>query len=674
MDSARLDALVSWIGQNPIAAGLVIFLIAFGDALVIVGVAVPAVPLLFAVGTLVGLGHVEGAYALACASLGAFAGDGISYWIGRRYGHQLRQRWPFAKHPQWLERGEVTFRRHGMKSIVMARYIGAIRPFVPAIAGMLKMRLGQYVPASLIAAVLWSVTFLAPGWLFGASLELVSAVAGPLAIVLTVLLLLVACIWAAVVYTWRWLGGHATGILERALNWSHRHPVLGRYTEALIDPTRPESASLLVLGLVIVFAGWAFFTVLGSVGGGNAPSALDLSVHHAMFGLRNPLADTPMAFLATLGDAVVLAPAVLLVFAWLWWRKRYIAAWHWLAAPAFALVLTTVLGYSLDMPRPAAATAVAGFGFPSVTVTLATAVYGFFAVLIARELPGRQRVWPYVVAALVVGLLAFARLYLGAHWLSDVLAGVCLGLLWIATLGIAYRRRVDRSFWVRPLALVFFVSIAVAAGWHGSRSAEATRARFDPPLAHLPLDGASWWEREWQTALPARRNDRHGGNAWPLNVQIAGPLDGVRARLLLSGWEELQTGGWDGLLQTLDDEVTPQELKVLPATHQGRAEALVMVRRTGNPRELKVLRLWEAPWDLQPGDQAMWMGTVHTLRFTRRLDFFTYWQAQPDGDALLDGLRADLHGMESEIGEREPGFRVLRLRPPGSEAESAQSD
>src|SRR5690606_28352175 len=96
MDSARLDALVSWIGQHPIAAGLVIFLIAFGDALVLVGAAIPAVPLVFAVGTLVGLGHVDGAYALACASLGAFAGDGISYWVGRRYGHQLRQRWPFA--------------------------------------------------------------------------------------------------------------------------------------------------------------------------------------------------------------------------------------------------------------------------------------------------------------------------------------------------------------------------------------------------------------------------------------------------------------------------------------------------------------------------------------------------------------------------------------------------
>src|SRR5690606_12530183 len=159
--------------------------------------------------------------------------------------------------------------------------------------------------------------------------------------------------------------------------------------------------------------------------------------HHLMFGLRNPLADVPMAFLATLGDAVVLAPAVVGVFAWLLWRRRHIAAWHWLAAPAFALVLTWLLGYLLHMPKPPASTAVPGFGFPAAAVTMATVVYGFFAVLIARELPGRNRAWPYVVAALVVGLLGFSRLYLGAHWLSDVLAGILLGLLWIAALGIA---------------------------------------------------------------------------------------------------------------------------------------------------------------------------------------------------------------------------------------------
>ncbi|WP_290887433.1 bifunctional DedA family/phosphatase PAP2 family protein [Arenimonas sp.] len=664
MDSARLDALVTWIGQNPIAAGLVIFLIAFGDALVIVGVAIPAVPLLFAVGTLVGLGHVDGTYALACATLGAFVGDGISYWVGHRYGPQLRQHWPFYKHPQWLERGEITFKRHGMKSIVMARYIGAIRPFVPAIAGMLKMKLRQYVPASALAALVWSATFLAPGWLFGTSLELVAAVAGRLAVVLAVVLVLVAAIWAFVFYSWRWLGAHTTGMIERALAWSHRHPVLGRYSEALIDPNRPESASLLLLGVVLLAAGWGFFQILISVGGGSAPSQLDMTVHQLMFGLRNPLADVAMAFLATIGDAVVLTPAVLAVFGWLLWRRRHVAAWHWLAAPAFAVVLTWFLGYLLDMPKPPASTAVLGFSFPSASVTMATVVYGFFAVLIARELPGRRRAWPYVVAALAVSLLGFSRLYLGAHWLSDVLAGILLGLLWIAALGIAYRRRVVRSFWVRPTATIFFVAILGMATWHGSRSADTLLARFDPPLVPEQVDGEAWWRDGWQQQLPARRNELHGRDAWPLNVQLAGPLDSVRARLLLSGWENYRTGGWTGLLQTLDKDVTPRELPVLPATHQGRAEALVMVRRGADPGEMVVLRLWATPLRLQPDREPAWIGTVHTLRFTRRLDFFSYWQAQPGEDALLDGLHRDTPGLESALEARtDDGQRVLRLRP-----------
>ncbi len=665
MDSARLDSLIAWISLHPLAAGAVIFLIAFGDALVILGVAVPAVPLLFAVGTMVGLGYVDGIYALACASFGAFFGDGISFWVGHRYGPQLRQRWPFYKHPQWLGRGEVAFRKHGMKSLVMARYVGAIRPFVPAIAGMLKMPLRKYVPASALAATLWSATFLAPGWIFGTSLELVTAVAGPLSLVLGVVLLLVALIWAGVFYLWRWLGAHTNDMIERALAWSHRHPVLGKYSEALIDPNRPESASLLLLGVVLLAAGWGFFTILISVGGGSAPSQLDLAVHQAMFGLRNPLADTAMAFLATLGDAVVLTPAVLVVFAWLLWRRRHIAAWHWLAAPAFGLVLTWMLGYLLDMPKPPAATAVAGFSFPSATVTMATVVYGFFAVLIARELPGRRRAWPYVVGALVVGLLGFARLYLGAHWLSDVLAGTLLGLLWIAALGIAYRRRVVRSFWVRPTAALFFACILAMAAWHGSRSVNGLLARFDPPMMVTPLAADTWWRSEWQQGLPAHRNELNGRDAWPLNVQLAGPLDALRARLLLSGWENYQTGGWTGLLQTLDKKITPQELPVLPAMHQGRAEALVMVRRGPMPERMRVLRLWATPLQLQPAGEPLWIGTVHELQFTQRLDFVSFWQAQPGEDDLLAGLRDDASGLEAALAPRsDDDQRVLRLRAP----------
>src|SRR5690606_25083878 len=175
MTSAWFDNTLAWISAHPLAAGSVIFLIAFLDSLVVVGIVVHAMPLLFAVGALIGLGHVDGPYAVACAAAGAFSADTFSYWVGRRWGPGMRQAWPFRRYPQLIDRGELLFRRHGVKSILVARFVGAVRPFVPAIAGMLRMRLRRYLPVSAVAAVAWAALFLAPGWIFGASYDAVAA-------------------------------------------------------------------------------------------------------------------------------------------------------------------------------------------------------------------------------------------------------------------------------------------------------------------------------------------------------------------------------------------------------------------------------------------------------------------------------------------------------------------
>lgn len=52
MQAMHVDALVAWIGAHPLAAGGLVFLIAFCDALAVVGIVVPALPLLFAVGVM----------------------------------------------------------------------------------------------------------------------------------------------------------------------------------------------------------------------------------------------------------------------------------------------------------------------------------------------------------------------------------------------------------------------------------------------------------------------------------------------------------------------------------------------------------------------------------------------------------------------------------------------
>ena len=655
------DHIVAWVGTHPLAAGLVIFAIAFCDALVVLGAIVPALPLLFAIGVLIGLGEISGPYAAACAAIGAFVGDGISFWIGRRWGPRLRSVWPFTRYPQLLDRGETMFRRNGIKGILIARYVGPIRPFVPAVAGMLRMPLKRYLPASVFAAASWALLFLIPGWLLGEAYDAVAAVANRLALAIGGLAIALVLTWAAVLYTYRWFVGHADSLLARALRWTRAHPHLGRYAAAMIDPNRPESASLLILAVCLLGIGVAWFVLLGTVLMHSEPMALDLAVYEAMLALRNPLADRLMAGLASIGDTVVLAPAAALALAWLLWRRRWIAAAHWLAALAFGLALTAALGAAVDMPNPP--TAPQGFGFPSIAVTMTTITFGFFAVLIAREMPGRQRVWPYLVSGVVVALLGFARLYLGAHWLSDVVGGMLFGIVWLLVLGIAYRRHVARSFWMRPPALVFYTAFVVAAVWHAPRAVDTLLARFTPPQPAIVMTTGDWWQRGWST-LPAQRMEHDASQRWPLDLQIAGPLPPLQRRLQANGWGVQPQADWLATLKLLDNDIPPERQPVLPATLDTEAETLLLRRPGAHAGETKVLRLWRAPVRLADGS-PLWVGTTQMLHYAEPFGLFGLWVPDADTGVAHDDVRAVMSGFEiRQAPHPQTGVPVLRIRIP----------
>ena len=658
MSSPWLDQLVAWVGAHPVAAGAIAFLISFCDALAVVGIVVPALPLLFAVGALIGLGHVNGPYILAAAASGAFIGDALSYWIGHRWGPNMRGLWLFRRYPQFIDRGERLFLRNGIKSIFIARFIGAVRPFVPAIAGMLRMPFARYAPASALACVLWALLFLAPGWIFGKSYDAVAAVADKLALVLVVLLAVVATVWALVVYGSRWFALHTDSLMARLLRWSREHPLLGRAATYLVDPNRPESPSLLLLLAALLAMSWTALMWLAAMLARGGPLALDHRVYEAMFALRNPLADNLMAALSRLGDVQVLAPAVVAGLAWLAWRRRWLAAVHWLAALLFGWLATMLVKYLVTMPRPP--TAPDGFGFPSVTVTMATIAFGFFSVLIAREWPGRRRVWPYLGTGVLVTLIAFARLYLGAHWLSDVVSGVIFGLLWVLVLGIAYRRHVARSFWMRPLAIIFYGVFALAALWHAPRGTEGLLARFSPPPPSETMGFADWRDAGWMR-LPGTRNARGDRIRWPLGVQVAGPLVPLQTALEVQGWRVKPQAGWADTLGLLDGDTPLERQPILPAALEGRPESLLMVHAGAHPDERLVLRLWPAPAKLE-GDIPLWVGTVQTMRYRRVLSVASLWLPVDDDGAAYARLLADTRDIERrEEGERDDGIRVLRM-------------
>ena len=456
-------------------------------------------------------------------------------------------------------------------------------------------------------------------------------------------------------YTWRWFAGHADRLLERALRWTRAHPHLGRYAAALIDPNRPESASLVILAAALLVIAWAWAMLLAALWARGGPLMLDLQVRDLMAALRNPLADRLMAALDTLGDAVVLGPAAGAALLWLLWRRRWIAAAHWLAAFAFGFALTG--GLAALVPDQGEA-----FGVPSLEVTMATITFGFFAVLIARELPGRDRAWPYLVSGGVVTLLGFAELYLGAHWLSDVVGAMLFGIVWLLVLGIAYRRHVARSFWMRPVALAFYGVFAIAALWHAPRVIEEKLALHAPSPPPRTLDVEQWWTADW-ARLPAQRDETDPLRRWDLDFQFAGAPGTLQRSLQARGWRVQPQAGWVAALGLLDDDRAPSEHVVLPATLEGRPESLLFVRALG-PEDEIVLRVWLAPVQLRDGP-PLWIGTTQRLHHSSPMKFFGIWRPVADDGSAHARVRADLSGMTAaEEVHPATSLPVLRVRAP----------
>src|SRR5690606_14817972 len=237
---------------------------------------------------------------------------------------------------------------------------------------------------------------------------------------------------------------------------------------------------------------------------------------------------------------------------------------------------------------------------------------------------------------------------------------------WLLALGIAYRRHVARSFWMRPLAALFYGAFLLAALWHAPRAVDPLLERFAPapPPANLDID--AWWQDGW-AELPWQRNERDASRRWPLDVQAAGPLESLEAWLRARGWETQPQADWRAALLLLDDDTPPLRQKVLPATLGASAEALLM-RRTLDDGRLVVLRLWRAP--RQPRDGTpLWVGTVQTLAHQRPFDLFALWSPEADARPAYALLRDDLAGLaQREDPHPVSGEPVLRLQLPDAPA------
>jgi membrane-associated phospholipid phosphatase len=135
-------------------------------------------------------------------------------------------------------------------------------------------------------------------------------------------------------------------------------------------------------------------------------------------------------------EAMVLLGVVVATF--LAWGRRWLFLGSWLAAVAGSAILNHLLKGLFERPRPHFEHPLlveTSYSFPSGHAMESFVVYGmlaYFAVLVLRS--WESRVGVVCGAALLVVLIGFSRIYLGVHYLSDVLAGYAAGGVWLSAL------------------------------------------------------------------------------------------------------------------------------------------------------------------------------------------------------------------------------------------------
>lgn len=162
-----INDLGGFMARNAVWAGPVLGLVTFGESLVVIGAFFPATALMVIAGGLAAAGVLHPVELLLWCLAGAVSGDAVSYWLGLRAG-PVAWRHPLLKPRRRLvARARLFFKRHGVLSIILCRFLGPVRAFIPFIAGVTRMGQMRFQVANIVSAVIWVPIMLAPGYLAG---------------------------------------------------------------------------------------------------------------------------------------------------------------------------------------------------------------------------------------------------------------------------------------------------------------------------------------------------------------------------------------------------------------------------------------------------------------------------------------------------------------------------
>ena len=192
----------------------------------------------------------------------------------------------------------------------------------------------------------------------------------------------------------------------------------------------------LTLGLVMAIAVAVFATLAEEALAGGEMAGFDVAFARALQDARSPEWQRAFSVVSWFGTREALAVATILMAVWLLCRQQIVLALGWVGAQAGGGLLNRALKETFARTRPESADpmlAASSWSFPSGHAMGTFILCGIACYLVLRE----NRSWRTAAVVVAVAaswclLMAFSRLYLGVHYVSDVVAGLSAGVAWVA--------------------------------------------------------------------------------------------------------------------------------------------------------------------------------------------------------------------------------------------------
>lgn len=145
-----------------------LFLMVFAESGLFFGFFLPGDSLLFTAGFLASQGLLNIWVLVPLLVVGAIGGDSAGYWMGHKLGHWLiKQRESFFFQKKHLVQAQEFYHKHGGKTLILARFIPAVRTFAPIVAGMAKMEYGRFLSFNVIGGLGWAMGMTLAGYWLG---------------------------------------------------------------------------------------------------------------------------------------------------------------------------------------------------------------------------------------------------------------------------------------------------------------------------------------------------------------------------------------------------------------------------------------------------------------------------------------------------------------------------